>query len=648
MISRSPALAQMRRRIVLILILISLISLALIEARPSPLRLSPRQQAPTGGSNTDGGSSTNGGAQSAADAAQAAGSSIDTGSGGDRSTPATRAEFARLLSGTFFGCLVSLFLGGAVLVQVWSYFERHGRRGSDKLGVQLLVAVLGLFSLASNAVLVHRIYFIHVANFGDFAFPLLTIGWELTVNYICIACMTTLVQLYYANRVWSAYNCSRWFWLPLVLLIAYSFAGGVASGALSYRSGSAANVRGSALHDFQPNSTPWQWSVVFASWLICCSTVDVGLCVLLALQLIKMKSPYFSTRHAVARLLTLSFETCFITVGFSLGAMILFLAEPQQFYFLILLSPLGQVSAASLIATLMARPSIAAEIAQTDEKAIGGAIDAEDVDAFASRAPPSIAKPLVKRIMKREERRRESPVQVTMTTTIHQEAEEEDAAALPEGWSLKKSASDLSGGSGDSYSPKTTRAFGNDESLLPTHHYGEHFLAAVKEESTASSPAAGTPQQPKPNPFNLTVANKTPEGTRRGGSNISGYFGGGPPPWTTPGTGSRSPTEKSRDTGTNTAITTTPTSTLKRGAGPPSAWPGSNWNSASDRDSYATEWSTASAAYPSSGIPSTSIATIRANMRASAATSAGGGVGGGRASSKPAKPQPQAPTYGYL
>lgn len=131
-----------------------------------------------------------------------------------------------------------------------------------------------------------------VANFGDFAFPLLTIGWELTVNYICIACMTTAVQLYYAHRVWSAYTPKRrWkLCLPLCLLIAYSFAGGVASGALSYRSGSAANVRGSALHEFHPNSTPWQWSVVFASWLVCCATVDVSLCVLLAWQLIKVKS----------------------------------------------------------------------------------------------------------------------------------------------------------------------------------------------------------------------------------------------------------------------------------------------------------------------------------------------------------------------
>lgn len=129
-----------------------------------------------------------------------------------------------------------------------------------------------------------------VTNFGNFAFPLLTIGWELTVDYICIALMATSVQLYFAHRVWSAFGRSLLISIPFGFLITFTFVGGITSGALSLRSGSAANVRGSALQSFQPDSTPWRFSVVFATWLIGMAVTDVGLCALLVLQLSKMKS----------------------------------------------------------------------------------------------------------------------------------------------------------------------------------------------------------------------------------------------------------------------------------------------------------------------------------------------------------------------
>lgn len=78
---------------------------SLIPGLPAIIRdsLERRQITSTAGNNTNPYGSANGGAQSAADAASAAGHSIDTGTGGDRSTPTTREDFARLLSGTFFG-----------------------------------------------------------------------------------------------------------------------------------------------------------------------------------------------------------------------------------------------------------------------------------------------------------------------------------------------------------------------------------------------------------------------------------------------------------------------------------------------------------------------------------------------------------------
>lgn len=102
--------------------------------------------------------------------------------------------------------------------------------------------------------------------------------------------MASAVQLYFAHRVWAAYGKPLLIAIPFGLSICYTFAGGIASGVLSLQAGSAANVRGDALHSFLPNSTPWQWSAVFASWLITGAATDVALCVLLAFQLSKLKS----------------------------------------------------------------------------------------------------------------------------------------------------------------------------------------------------------------------------------------------------------------------------------------------------------------------------------------------------------------------
>jgi hypothetical protein len=79
----------------------------LLAVDVASLTLQARQVA-TAGNNTDAKSVTNGGEGSAQISAQAAGSSISTGTGGQRSTPSSPKEFAQLLSGIFFGSLVSL------------------------------------------------------------------------------------------------------------------------------------------------------------------------------------------------------------------------------------------------------------------------------------------------------------------------------------------------------------------------------------------------------------------------------------------------------------------------------------------------------------------------------------------------------------
>lgn len=131
---------------------------------------------------------------------------------------------------------------------------------------------------------------------------------------------------------------------------------------------------------------------------------------------------FFSTRHAIARLVTLAVETCAVNVGFSLGAAGLFLSVPSQFHFLILFAPLGQIATFCLIANLMVRPSIAKELAQD----MNMGPERRNIEDFASVAPVSIAKPVLKRIMKREARKK--PLEVQMTTVVQQNTSRDEDA----------------------------------------------------------------------------------------------------------------------------------------------------------------------------------------------------------------------------
>ncbi|CAO1633902.1 unnamed protein product [Jaminaea pallidilutea] len=326
------------------------------------------------------------------------------------------------LSGLFFGCLLSLFFGGAVALQSYNYMSKYGRRGADKLPVQILVGFLLILSVISDGVLLYRLYDVYVLHFGDPIFPLLTIGWEVAINYVCIACMIFAVQVYFAHRVWTASRHSIWVLLVFGSLTLFTLLAGITAAALSLQAGSSANVRAEVLTHFAAGSPPWRWAVVFTLWLVIVATTDLILCACLTWQLSRMKSPFFSTRHAIARLVTLAVETCAVNVGFSLGAAGLFLSVPSQFHFLILFAPLGQIATFCLIANLMVRPSIAKELAQD----MNMGPERRNIEDFASVAPVSIAKPVLKRIMKREARKK--PLEVQMTTVVQQNTSRDEDA----------------------------------------------------------------------------------------------------------------------------------------------------------------------------------------------------------------------------
>lgn len=96
-------------------------------------------------------------------------------------------------------------------------------------------------------------------------------------------------QLYYLHRCFLAFKRSTILAIAGFFLVSFTCFGGVASGILVLRAGSAANVKGSALKLSLSNSTGYEWSVVFAAWLSVSAFVDMSLCTMLCYSLLQMK-----------------------------------------------------------------------------------------------------------------------------------------------------------------------------------------------------------------------------------------------------------------------------------------------------------------------------------------------------------------------
>ncbi len=110
-----------------------------------------------------------GGAGAAADSAAAAGNTVSTGTDeGGRTAPTTTGGFSALLSGLFFGSVLSLITAGCLFAQGWSYFESFARRDADKPILKIAVGICIVATALQAAALIHRLHAVFVARFGDF------------------------------------------------------------------------------------------------------------------------------------------------------------------------------------------------------------------------------------------------------------------------------------------------------------------------------------------------------------------------------------------------------------------------------------------------------------------------------------------------
>ncbi|KAJ7205484.1 hypothetical protein GGX14DRAFT_644684 [Mycena pura] len=112
------------------------------------------------------------------------------------------------------GLIVSSVLFGVTCLQVYLYFTKHSAQ--DPVFLKAFVTVLLALDTLHLAIISHSFYFLTVTNFGDYA-ELQTAPWGLLVQIAVGVFLSTLVQLFYACRIYVLSNKSLVF--PVIIAV---------------------------------------------------------------------------------------------------------------------------------------------------------------------------------------------------------------------------------------------------------------------------------------------------------------------------------------------------------------------------------------------------------------------------------------------
>ncbi|KAF8187610.1 hypothetical protein K438DRAFT_1972750 [Mycena galopus ATCC 62051] len=112
------------------------------------------------------------------------------------------------LGAWLIGLILASVLYGITCLQVYLYFTKYGSR--DTVFLKCFVTVLIVFDTLQLALLSHSFYFDTVTNFGDYV-QLTKPPWSLLIQTVFGELVATLVQLFYAYRIYILSNKSSVF-----------------------------------------------------------------------------------------------------------------------------------------------------------------------------------------------------------------------------------------------------------------------------------------------------------------------------------------------------------------------------------------------------------------------------------------------------
>ncbi|KAJ7495302.1 hypothetical protein FB451DRAFT_1213806 [Mycena latifolia] len=119
-----------------------------------------------------------------------------------------------LLGPWLIGLVISSIVFGITCLQVYLYYTKFSSR--DPVYLKAFVALLMILDIVHLVLLTTSYYVTSVINFGDYR-AISTAPWSLQAQIVVGVLLSTLVQMFYAFRVWSLWNKSPY--MPAAIVI---------------------------------------------------------------------------------------------------------------------------------------------------------------------------------------------------------------------------------------------------------------------------------------------------------------------------------------------------------------------------------------------------------------------------------------------
>ncbi|KAK7018206.1 hypothetical protein R3P38DRAFT_1295004 [Favolaschia claudopus] len=234
----------------------------------------------------------------------------------------------KLLGPWMLGMVISSIIFGITCLQVYLYYTKFASKDSTFL--KAFVAFLFSVEILHLTMLTMSYYVASVTNFGDFV--AIALGpWSLRAQIVIGVFLGTLVQLFYAFRIWTLSHKSPY--LPVIIILC-SF------GALAFSI--VYTIRASITQKFDNNSEVIPFSTSALALEVAC---DIFITLGMVFSLLNQRTDYQRTNRVLNILIAYTVNSGALTMIFAVCTLVLFLASKStllySFFFFILVRLYG-------------------------------------------------------------------------------------------------------------------------------------------------------------------------------------------------------------------------------------------------------------------------------------------------------------------
>ncbi|PBK67515.1 hypothetical protein ARMSODRAFT_959108 [Armillaria solidipes] len=248
------------------------------------------------------------------------------------------------ISDPFGGVVISVFLSilllGAMIVQLYIYFDRYPK---DNIWLKVFIVVLFTLDILNSVFTIMWVYKLLIDNFGNLA-ALNKSDWTVMTDSLLAGIMAGMVQVFFAWKIWVLTR--NYFYVGAIVICALtSSAGGMATSIGGFRIIDSADWN-------ELRNKLYKLSLV---WLAPAALGDLIITVVITISLQRAKGSIRQTNRVLNRIIRLTMQNGLLTATVALIDLLLILVVEKKPYYLCVAFILPKLYTNSALSSLNAR-----------------------------------------------------------------------------------------------------------------------------------------------------------------------------------------------------------------------------------------------------------------------------------------------------